>query len=165
MGDDILGHSGATGRMLAALGGRGIPVRATAQGSSERNISVIVSSDKADDAIRAIHNEFFDKRSVRNVNLFIAGYGTVGKALVQMILDNADAIADRTGKQLKICGLANSRRYLLDPAGIDPEALSTAPEGSFSAALADLSLEHSIFVDCTASSETGLRYPQLFKAV
>ena len=29
---------------------------------------------------------------------------------------------------------------------------------------ADLSLEHSIFVDCTASSETGLRYPQLFKA-
>ena len=44
VGDDILGHSGATGRMLAALGGRGIPVRATAQGSSERNISVIVSS-------------------------------------------------------------------------------------------------------------------------
>ena len=164
VGDDILGHSGATGRMLAALGGRGIPVRATAQGSSERNISVIVSSDKADDAIRAIHNEFFDKSSVRNVNLFIAGYGTVGKALVQMILDNADTIAARTGKQLKICGLANSRRYLLDPAGIDPEALSTAPEGSFFDALADLSLEHSIFVDCTASSETGLRYPQLFKA-
>ena len=176
VGDDILGHSGATGRMLAALGGRGIPVRATAQGSSERNISVIVSSDKADDAIRAIHNEFFDKSSVKTVNLFIAGYGTVGKALVQMILDNANAIAARTGKQLKICGLANSRRYLLDPAGIESNAQPEATEGAFAAALAagvpgnffdalaDLSLEHSIFVDCTASSETGLRYPQLFKA-
>lgn len=176
VGDDILGHSGATGRMLAALGGRGIPVRATAQGSSERNISVIVSSDKADDAIRAIHNEFFDKSSVQTVNLFIAGYGTVGKALVQMILDNANAIAARTGKQLKICGLANSRRYLLNPAGIESNAQPEATEGAFAAALAagvpgnffdalaDLSLEHSIFVDCTASSETGLRYPQLFKA-
>ena len=176
VGDDILGHSGATGRMLAALGGRGIPVRATAQGSSERNISVIVSSDKADDAIRAIHNEFFDKSSVKTVNLFIAGYGTVGKALVQMILDNANAIAARTGKQLKICGLANSRRYLLNPAGIESNAQPEATEGAFAAALAagvpgnffdalaDLSLEHSIFVDCTASSETGLRYPQLFKA-
>ena len=176
VGDDILGHSGATGRMLAALGGRGIPVRATAQGSSERNISVIVSSDKADDAIRAIHNEFFDKSSVKTVNLFIAGYGTVGKALVQMILDNANAIAARTGKQLKICGLANSRRYLLNPAGIESNAQPEATEGVFAAALAagvpgnffdalaDLSLEHSIFVDCTASSETGLRYPQLFKA-
>lgn len=176
VGDDILGHSGATGRMLAALGGRGIPVRATAQGSSERNISVIVSSDKADDAIRAIHNEFFDKSSVQTVNLFIAGYGTVGKALVQMILDNAGTIAARTGKQLKICGLANSRRYLLNPAGIESNAQPEATEGAFAAALAagvpgnffdalaDLSLEHSIFVDCTASSETGLRYPQLFKA-
>ena len=35
IGDDILGHSGATGQMLAALGRHGIPVRATAQGSSE----------------------------------------------------------------------------------------------------------------------------------
>ena len=61
VGDDILGHSGATGRMLAALGGQDVPVRATAQGSSERNISVIVSSDKAAQAVRAIHNEFFDK--------------------------------------------------------------------------------------------------------
>ena len=47
IGDDIRGHSGATGRMLAALGTHSIPVRATAQGSSERNISVIVPSVRA----------------------------------------------------------------------------------------------------------------------
>ncbi|MBQ1708512.1 MAG: hypothetical protein II026_05555, partial [Bacteroidales bacterium] len=35
---------------------------------------------------------------------------------------------------------------------------------SFFNALADLSLSGSVFVDCTASEETGLRYPQLFKA-
>ena len=50
IGNDVLGHSGATGRMLAALGRRSIPVRATAQGSSERNISVIVPSDRVEEA-------------------------------------------------------------------------------------------------------------------
>jgi len=164
VGDDILGHSGATGRMLAALGARGIPVRATAQGSSERNISVIVASDKADEAIRAIHNEFFDRSPLQTVNLFIAGYGTVGKALVKMIAVNHDAIARRTGKDLRICGLANSRRYLLDTAGVDPDRLAGGTSGSFFDALADLSLAGSVFVDCTASEETGLRYPQLMKA-
>ena len=164
VGDDILGHSGATGRMLAALGARGIPVRATAQGSSERNISVIVASDKADEAIRAIHNEFFDRSPLQTVNLFIAGYGTVGRALVKMIFENHDAIAARTGKDLRICGLANSRRYLIDTAGVDPAALANGVAGSFFGALADLSLAGSVFVDCTASEETGLRYPQLMKA-
>ena len=164
VGDDILGHSGATGRMLAALGARGIPVRATAQGSSERNISVIVASDLADEAIRAIHGEFFDRSPLQRVNLFIAGYGTVGRALVKMIGENHDAIAARTGKDLRICGLANSRRYLIDTAGVDPEALPEGVTGSFFNALADLSLAGSVFVDCTASEETGLRYPQLMKA-
>ena len=164
VGDDILGHSGATGRMLAALGARGIPVRATAQGSSERNISVIVASDKADEAIRAIHNEFFDRSPLQTVNLFIAGYGTVGKALVKMIRENHDTIAARTGKDLRICGLANSRRYLFDSAGVDPATLAAGAAGSFFDALADLSLARSVFVDCTASEETGLRYQQLMKA-
>ena len=164
VGDDILGHSGATGRMLAALGARGIPVRATAQGSSERNISVIVASDKADEAIRAIHGEFFDRSPLQTVNLFIAGYGTVGKALVKMIEENRAVIACRTGKDLRICGLANSRRYLLDTAGVDPSGLGEGATGSFFDALAGLSLTGSVFVDCTASEETGLRYPQLMKA-
>lgn len=164
VGDDILGHSGATGRMLAALGSRGIPVRATAQGSSERNISVIVASDKADEAIRAIHGEFFDRSPLRTVNLFVAGYGTVGKALVRMIRENHDAIARRTGKDLRLCGLANSRRYLIDMEGVDPEKLSDGTAGSFFDALADLSPADSVVVDCTASEEPGLRYPQLFKA-
>ena len=164
VGDDILGHSGATGRMLAALGAHGIPVRATAQGSSERNISVIVASDKADEAIRAIHGEFFDQSPLETVNLFVAGYGTVGKALVNMIVERHDAIAARTGKDLRICGLANSRRYLLDTAGVDPAQLNEGTAGSFFNALADLSLSGAVFVDCTASEETGLRYLQLFQA-
>ena len=166
IGDDILGHSGATGQMLAALGRHSIPVRATAQGSSERNISVIVPSERADEAIRAIHHEFFDRFDTELIPLFIAGYGRVGKALVEMLRDNADAIARRSGKQLRVCGLANSRRYVIDTEGIElseaGERLSQGTPGNFIDALCGLSLENSLYIDCTANEELGFRYPDLF---
>ena len=171
IGNDVLGHSGATCRMLAALGRRSIPVRATAQGSSERNISVIVPSDRVEEAIRAVHREFFDKAALQSVNLFIAGFGTVGKALVQIVAKNAPAIAARTGKNIRICGLSNSRRYVIATEGIDPskaaEALAegvSAADNAYFDALLDLSLEGSVFVDCTANPDLGFRYPELFRA-
>mgnify|MGYP002623084003 CR=1 FL=1 len=168
IGEDVLGSGGATGRMIAALGRHSIPVRATAQGSSERNISVIVPSERADEAIRAIHHEFFEKDSGRVIPLFIAGYGRVGKALVEMLRDNASAIARRSGKELRVCGLANSRHYIIDTEGIDlsraGELLSEGQSGSFIDALCSLSLEKALFVDCTASRETGPRYHDLFRS-
>ncbi len=168
IGDDILGHSGATGRMLATLGTHSIPVRATAQGSSERNISVIVPSARTPEAIRAIHHEFFDSKSNKVIHLFIAGYGRVGKALVEMLSDNAASIARRSGKELKVCGLANSRMFVIDTEGIDlrhaGERLANGTPGSgFIDALETISLENSIFVDCTANGEIGFRYPALFR--
>ena len=166
IGDDILGHSGATGQMLAALGRHSIPVRATAQGSSERNFSVIVPSDRADEAIRAIHHEFFDRFDTEVIPLFIAGYGRVGKALVEMLRDNAAAIARRSGKQLRVCGLANSRRYVIDTEGIDlskaGQLLAAGTPGAFIDALCGLSLENALYIDCTANEELGFRYPDLF---
>ena len=170
VGDDVLNQTGATGRMLAALGRNSIPVRATAQGSSERNISVIISSEDAEGAIKTIHNEFFDRRSGKDINLFIAGFGTVGKALVDIIAKNRDKIAARTGRRLRICGLSNSRRFIIDKNGLDLNDIKTQLDNGISAAdeayfthLATLSLENSVFVDCTASADIAFKYMNLFK--
>jgi len=170
VGDDILNQTGATGRMLAALGRHSIPIRATAQGSSERNISVIVPSSKVEDAIRHIHNEFFDKSSEKTINVFIAGYGTVGSALVNILAQNGDKIAARTGKRVNVVGLSNSRKYVIDPNGIDLKKIDetlakgeSAADEAFFEALAAISLENSVFVDCTASSDIAYKYMNLFK--
>lgn len=170
VGDDILNQSGSTGRMLEALGRHSIPIRATAQGSSERNISVIVPSSKVDEAIRHIHNEFFDKSHEKVINLFIAGYGTVGKALVDIIAAGRDKIAARTGKLVNVVGLSNSRRFVINTAGIDLSDVDAllqngeiAADEAFFEALAALSLENSVFVDCTASSDISYKYMNLFK--
>ena len=170
VGDDVLNQTGATGRMLAALGRNSIPVRATAQGSSERNISVIISSEDAEAAIKTIHNEFFDKRSGKDINLFIAGFGTVGRALVDIISKNREKIAERTGRRLHICGLSNSRRFIIDKNDLELSTIkeqldngqSSADEAYFSQ-LGTLSLENSVFVDCTASADIAFKYMNLFK--
>ena len=170
VGDDVLNQSGATGRMLAALGSNSIQVRATAQGSSEKNISVIISSSDTDAALRTIHNEFFDRRSGKDIHLFIAGYGVVGKALVDIISKNREKIEKRTGRRLHVCGLSNSRRFILNKNGLSLENIaeqladghSSAEEAYFNK-LATLTLENSVFVDCTASADIAFKYMNLFK--
>lgn len=170
VGDDITSQCGTTGRMMAALGRHGIQIRATAQGSSERNISVIVHSEDVGAAISHIHEEFFDKTAIQDVNLFIAGYGTVGKALVDIISANRDKIMARTGKRLRVVGLSNSRKYVIDTAGIDTtmaeDLLSNgnnAVNEAYFEALAKVSIENSVFVDCTASSDIAYKYMNLFR--
>ena len=170
VGDDIINQCGTTGRMLAALGKHSISIRATAQGSSERNISVIIKSGDVRPAIQYIHAEFFDKTAQKDINLFIAGYGVVGKALVKMIAENGDSIASRTGKRLHVTGLSNSRRFVIAMDGIDlsradellQQGESAADEAYFEA-LASISLENSVFVDCTASSDIAYKYMNLFR--
>lgn len=171
VGDDILNQCGTTGRMLAALGRHGISIRATAQGSSERNISVIVRSENVCRAIKYIHEEFFEKRPYKEMNLFIAGYGNVGKALVRMIAANRDQIASRTGKYLRIAGLSNSRHYTVNTDGIPFEGIDKALEDgpatsgeAYFAALAKVSVEHPVFVDCTANSDIAYKYQNLIKS-
>ncbi len=170
VGDDVLNQIGATGRMLAALGRNSISVRATAQGSSERNVSVIISSSDAEAAIRTIHNEFFDRISGKDIHLFIAGYGTVGRALVDIITKNREKIAARTGRRLHVCGLSNSRKFIIDKNGLSLENIKGQLENGISAAdeayfsqIATLSLENSVFVDCTASADIAFKYMNLFK--
>lgn len=170
VGDDIKSQCGTTGRMLAALGRNSINVRATAQGSSERNVSAIVSSEQAEDALRYIHDEFFEEKITKTINIFMAGYGTVGKALVEIIRKNAGFIAKRTAKQLRICGLSNSRKYVLNTSGLDLDNIETllangknAADEAYFLDLAGISLENSVFVDCTASSDIAYKYMNLFK--
>lgn len=171
VGDDFLGQKGTTGRMLDALGRHSIPVRATAQGSSERNISVIVPSAKVNEAIRYIHNEFFDKSAEKTINLFIAGYGTVGRALLEQIEHNGDNIAARSGKRMRVIGLSNSRRFLIDTAGLELKDIRTRLEqqgestesDAYFKALANLSIEDSVFVDCTASGDVAYKYINLMR--
>lgn len=101
------------------------------------------------------------------ISLFIAGYGRVGKALAKMLQENSAAIAQSSGKLLKVCGVANSKRYAIDCGGLDlSRAAALLEEGKprpYLEALCALQLENKVFVDCTADGAIGAIYPELFR--
>ena len=113
-------------------------------------------------ALRVLHRTFFETRPLREVNLFIAGYGAVGKALVNMVDRTAATVAERTGKTLRVTGLADSRRWRIDLGGVT--GLENGVAGDFVDAVIDIAPKGSVFVDCTDSETLYRRYPDLFRA-
>jgi len=57
VGEDIRGRSGISGRVFSAI--RHVNVRMISQGASEINMSFMVEESDVDEAIRALHAEFF----------------------------------------------------------------------------------------------------------
>jgi aspartokinase/homoserine dehydrogenase 1 len=62
-------HPGVSGKMFGALGRNGINVRAIAQGSSEKNISAVLSAFDVKKAINVLHEEFL--KPVTNNSMFL----------------------------------------------------------------------------------------------
>ncbi|NOZ49861.1 MAG: aspartate kinase, monofunctional class [Chloroflexi bacterium] len=60
VGAGMRGTPGIAGRIFSTLGAAGINVIAVAQGSSEVNISLVVSEEDAAEAVRRIHAAFFE---------------------------------------------------------------------------------------------------------
>ena len=178
VGDDMKNQSGAGGRMFEAIGGRGINIRAIAQGSSEKNVSAVVRTSDFEEAIRAIHDEFFGV-SKRQINLFVAGYGNVGRKLVEMIEGQRDYFAEELNTEINIVGICNSRGMIF--AGGSDGSTTAANRLSigeidqtlsgkgttlfnindFVEKITQLSYKSSIFVDCTSDLQVSMLYKHI----
>lgn len=134
-------------------------IAALSLSSDGTNVYVAVRDNVADAALEAIHREFFEEARASVVNLFIAGYGAVGRAFVQMLSDTSSHIAETSGRVLRIAGISNSRKCLIDLAGIDPDGLEGrldaegVPASSFIPAVMSMAPRRSVFVDLTDSED------------
>jgi aspartokinase/homoserine dehydrogenase 1 len=164
VGDGMAGRQGVAARLFAALAGAGVNVRAIAQGSSERNISVVVDSAAAPKALRAAHAGFY--LSPHAVSVGLVGPGAVGATLLDQIASQAERLR-RDGK-LDLCvrAVAGSRAMLLDEAGLDLArwrarlAAADAPADldAFARHVKGDHLPHAVIIDCTASDDVAARY-------
>ncbi len=158
--------------MFTTLGHNGINIHAIAQGSSERNISAIIASADVRKAVNTLHEEFFSDGS-KQINLFIAGVGTVGSRLIEQIRSQHEHLLAEMRLNLRVVGIANSRCAAIDEDGLEldrytDELGSAEPKsvGEFTDEILELNLRNSIFVDVTASPEVVETYPKLLsKAV
>lgn len=104
------------------------------------------------------------KEQANQLNLFIAGYGNVGKELVSVIKKyNESSFAH--SRRVKIAGVCNSRKMAIYEHGVDatdiPRLLEQGEKsdiGLFFRAAKKLGLKNSVLVDCTASDSVASAY-------
>jgi aspartokinase/homoserine dehydrogenase 1 len=169
VGDNMRSHTGVSGKMFSTLGNNGINIHAIAQGSSERNISAVISSADVRKAVNVLNEEFFSDGS-KQVNVFIAGVGTVGGKLLDQLTRQRDSLLDDLRLNVRIAGIANSRRAMINEEGIEAaNSKGLAYEGSemdiniFTDKILELNLRNTVFVDVTASPNVVQCYPKLLK--
>ena len=169
VGDNMKSHPGISGKMFGNLGRNGVNVRAIAQGSSERNISAVISTHDVKKAINVLHEEFFET-IYKEVNLFITGVGNVGGKLVAQILKQQKFLQQKLHLRINVVGLANSKKMIFNDEGINliewKELLSNGEEMSiqgFIDTIQEKNLRNAVFADVTANEKVAACYDQLLK--
>lgn len=169
VGENMKNHTGISGRMFSAMGRNGVNIRAIAQGSSEKNISAVISTADVRKAINVLHEEFFET-TYKQINLFITGTGNVGARLMAQLQQQLDFLQHQLRLQLIVAGISNSRKMLINEDGIDPGQWKEELDNGVSAGLQHFideiisrNLRNSVFVDITASDAVAAVYKQLLK--
>ncbi|MFL6202862.1 MAG: bifunctional aspartate kinase/homoserine dehydrogenase I [Thermoanaerobaculia bacterium] len=172
VGDGLQHRLGAAGTFFGALAAVGSNVVAIAQGSSERNISAVISAADARRALHHVHSCFFDTPEV--LEIYLLGVGTVGRQLLVQLQRQQPVLLARS-VDLRLCGVASSRRMVLAPEGLAPlapiEALAALEQSGVPTDLEALIESvrrrrptQPVLVDCTSSEELAEAYHRFMDA-
>ncbi|MBB6331703.1 aspartokinase/homoserine dehydrogenase 1 [Chryseobacterium sediminis] len=169
VGESMKSRSGVSAKMFGCLGNNGINIRAIAQGSSERNISIVISEKDSKKAVNVLHEEFFESE-IKQIHLYICGTGNVGSKLIQQIYDQNAFLRENFLINLRIAGISNSRNMIFSDKGISQEDYlfwdqqgEKASAREFAEEIIRQNLRNSVFVDVTASPDVPEIYESLLK--
>ncbi|MDR0322100.1 MAG: bifunctional aspartate kinase/homoserine dehydrogenase I [Treponema sp.] len=178
VGSAMKSVSGISGKFFHALGRNGINIVAIAQGSSETNISAVISSADEGKALNAIHDAFFFTQQ-RSVNLFLIGTGLIGGTLLDQIAENSERLFNKDMIKINLIGAANYDKMLFSLDGLEPkkvkgmlttagkvagtEQIEVGKKGAlaFVERMTSLNLPNSCFCDCTASEDIAALYEKI----
>jgi len=163
VGDGMAGSPGVAGRLFSSLGRAGVNVRAIAQGSSERNISVAVDAAASTRALRAVHSAFY--LSDQTLSIGLIGPGQVGRALLGQMRDARPRLLETAHIDLRVRAVANSSAMeLADTELSDDGFAGRLAQGAsldleaFAAHVHAEHLPHAVIIDCSASDAVADRY-------
>lgn len=169
VGEEMKNKLGVAGRLYSVLGRNGINVITSAQGSNEMNISVVIEKRHLRKALSVLHDSFF-LSDHKVANLFICGVGTVGGSLLRQLSEQHDQLLTTRHLDLRIVGVANSRRCLADANGLEMDNLverlkadgeQTTSPLTIARRFIEMNLYNSVFVDCTANADVASLYEEL----
>jgi aspartokinase/homoserine dehydrogenase 1 len=171
VGDKMKRSVGLAGRTFFALGKNGVNIRAIAQGSTERNISMIIEQGDVKKALNVLHETFFLSET-KQVHLFLVGVGNVGSALLRQIREQYSHLKEKHNIDLKLTGLANSRKMLFKEEGLDltqwkkelDSSVESMDSSVFLNRIKEMNLRNSVFIDETADEGITSLYDEFLSS-
>ncbi len=113
VGDNMVKHAGVAGKLFTALARSQTNIKAIAQGSSERNISVVIDSRDTKKALRAAHAAFYLSNQTLAVGLI--GTGLIGSAFLRQLKNHLEFLRKEKNLDIHVIGIMNSKKmYLSD---------------------------------------------------
>jgi bifunctional aspartokinase / homoserine dehydrogenase 1 len=171
VGENMKQTPGISGKLFHAMGRNGINVRAIAQGSSEYNISVIISKSDLAKALNAVHDAFFVQLN-KTLHAFCLGTGNIGTTLFRQLNQHSEFLQQNNGIQVKIAGISNTRKMLFDAQGLAldkwqdelQESGEKADLAGFIQRMKEMNLPNCVFIDNTASPQPVDFYADIFRS-
>lgn len=169
VGDGMVGNIGIAGKLTSTLAKINVNIKAIAQGSSERNISLVLSMHDINKSLNAVHAAFY--LSDKTVSIGLIGPGLVGSTLLQQIQRELIHLQEKHHVKLWVRGICNSKQMLLSHEAMD---LSTW-EKQLNEKGASLNLQafaehiiaddvpHAVIIDCTANENIAQQYLQFIQ--
>ncbi|MDR3606384.1 MAG: bifunctional aspartate kinase/homoserine dehydrogenase I [Oligoflexia bacterium] len=164
VGDNMVRSPGVAAKFFRALGKAGVNILAIAQGSSERNISVVVDQTQATRALRAAHAGFY--LSAQTLSIGILGPGLIGSALMDQLEQQADRLKNEFKIDLRVRAIGNSSRMILGERLLFSKLKqSDKPLDlvQFADHIQAEHVPHSVIIDCTASEVPATHYAAWLK--
>lgn len=169
VGENMKRTPGIAGKLFGTLGRNGINVIACAQGASETNISFVTDLKSLRKALNVIHDSFF-LSEYQELNIFLAGIGTVGGSLLEQIKQQQQQLMQKNRLKLNVVGIADFKKALFKREGINlenyreilhsDEGKDNSPE-LLKSEILSMNIFNSVFVDCTASPDIAALYKDL----
>lgn len=169
IGDGMSGTPGVAAKFFEMLSKANINVLAIAQGSSERNISVVINEEQIQKALRVLHGGFY--LSSKTLSIGLIGPGGVGAELLSQIRKNRLRLKRELNVDLKVRGLMNSQQMLIAEQSIDLKHWQESLDkngivnqvNDFALHIASPEIPHAVIVDCTSSAEIANHYSQFIE--
>ena len=169
VGANMKNKTGVSGKLFSALGSNGVNVRAIAQGSSEKNISVVIAKSDVQKAVNILYERFFDDE-IKQVHVYLCGVGNVGSKLLEQIQSQNAYLQEHLKMNLKVAGVSNSTKMNFHDRGFSLNELKKALDNGIEASpekfvdeILQRNKRNAVFVDVTASQEVAEVYEKLLQ--
>ena len=172
IGEGMAMQSGVSASFMSSLAKANVNIRVIAQGSSERQVAVVVEANDASRALRAAHMAFTLSQTMVSVAI-LGGTGKLGSALIRQIHSQKENLTRNLNFGVCVNTIASSNKMFMASCLVDFDDIDglldsdDAQDLDMDALQASLEADvnpHRIVIDCTNDDKVADQYEKWMDA-